>query len=279
MTDSDQRFRRRIPSKLSTRNLLLLALTAICASGVDISQLQPQGYVSDFAGVVDAGSRAQLEQYLGRLEQATGAQVAVVTIDTLDGAPIDDTANALFRKWGIGAKGKNEGLLLLLAVRDRKSRIEVGYGLEPTLPDGFVGSVLREMRPSLREGNYGQALMAGSAHIGQTVARAKGVTLDRSLARRGTPSGGDSGGGIPWPLVVIGIVILFSLMSSGGGGGGFLGWLLLGNVLGGSSRHRGDDWGRGGWGGGGFGGGDSGGGGFGGFGGGDSGGGGASSDW
>ena len=89
--------------------------------------------------------------------------MALVTIDpSLDGEPIEDVANTIYREWGVGKKGKDEGILLLLAVKDRKNRLEVGYGLEPILPDGFVGSVLREMRPALQEGNYGQALLAAA---------------------------------------------------------------------------------------------------------------------
>lgn len=280
MTDTETHHRLRTVVPHPFRALLLTVLLAVCAAAIDISKLQPQGYVSDFAGVIDAGSKAQIERYLGQVEKATGAEIAIVTVPTLGGDPIDDTANALFRKWGVGAKGKNEGIMLMLAVQDRKSRIEVGYGLEPILPDGFVGSVLREMRPSLRENNYGQAAMAAAAQIGQTIAQAKGVTIDRSLARRGPPARQGRGGGIPWPLILLGVFLLFGLLSrgGGGGGGGFLTGMILGNLLGGGSRYRNDGGGSG-WGGGGFGGGDSGGGGFGGFGGGDSGGGGASSDW
>ena len=260
---------------LRARPILLFAMLAIDVSAADISKLQPKGYVSDFANVVDAGTSAQIEQYCDRVKQATGVQMAVVTVDSTDGQPIADYANALFHKWGIGEKGKDNGVLLLLAANDRKSDVEVGYQLEAALPDAFALSVLREMRPSEKEGNYGQALMAGAAQIGQAVAQAKGVTLDRQLTRRAPPSDGRGGSSIPWPLVIVGIVILLSLISRGGGGGGFLTGMLLGNLLGGGSRSRGG----GDWGGGGFGGGGGGGGGFGGFGGGGSGGGGASDSW
>jgi uncharacterized protein len=239
---------------------------------LDLDKLKPQGYVSDFAHVLDDSSHARVEAYCGRVEQATGVQMAIVTIDTLDGQPIEDVSNSLYRKWGVGKKGKDEGIMLLLAIKDHRDRIEVGYGLEPILPDGFVGSVLREARPLLRQNAYGPALFAAAEGMGSRIAAAKGVALDfglrpqrRVVAERP---------GIPWPVIVIGIIILLLLMR-GGGGGGLLTGLILGNLLG-----RG---GRGGWGGGGFGGYDSGGGGggggFGGFGGGDSGGGGASSDW
>jgi uncharacterized protein len=262
-----------IGRRFPTCATFLLLATSLFA--LDLNSLKPQGYVSDFAHVLDAQSRAQLETYCGRVEQATGVQMAIVTIDTLDDQPIEDVANALYRKWGVGKKGKDEGIMLLVAIKDHKDRIEVGYGLEPILPDGFVGSVLREARPLLRQGAYGAALFAAAEEMGNRIAAAKGVKLDFSLqpARRRVAQ--PRGNGIPWPVIVLGIIaLLFFLRRSGGGGGGiggFLTGMFLGNLLG-----RG---GGSGWGGGGFGGGGGGSGGFGGFGGGDSGGGGASSDW
>ncbi len=258
-------------SKL-TRALAPVWLLAASLFALDLNSLKPQGYVNDFAHVLDDSSRAQLEDYCGRVEKATGVQMAIVTLETLDGEPIEDVANALYRKWGVGKKGKDEGILLLVAIKDRHDRIEVGYGLEPILPDGFAGGVLREARPLLRQGAYGQAMFAAAEEMGSRIASAKGVSLDFSLRphRRTAPQGN----GIPWPLLVIGVLALLFFLSRGGrGGGGFWTGLILGNLLG-----RG---GRGGWGGGGFGGYGSGGGGggFGGFGGGSSGGGGASSDW
>lgn len=237
---------------------------------LDPNSLKPQGYVSDFAHVLDPQSRAQLETYCGRVEQATGVQMAIVTIDSLDGEPIEDFTNTLFRKWGVGKKGKDEGIMLLLAIKDHRDRIEVGYGLEPILPDGFDGSVLRAARPLLRQGAYGPAIFAAAEQMGSRIAAAKGVSLDFGLRPIGRAAPRRTG--LPLPFILLGIVLLILLMR-GGGGGSFLAGLLLGNLLGRGER-------GGGWGGGGFGGYDSGaGGGFGGFGGGDSGGGGASSDW
>ena len=255
--------------KVLARALLPVCLIASSLLALDPNSLKPQGYVSDFAHVLDPQSRAQLETYCGRVEQATGVQMAMVTLDSLEGEPIEDFTNTLFRKWGVGKKGKDEGIMLLLAVKDRRDRIEVGYGLEPILPDGFDGSILRAIRPQLQQGAYGAAMFAAAEQMGSQIAAAKGVALDFSLRpiRRGAPVRT----GLPLPVIVIGIILLLLLMR--GGGGGFFTGLLLGNLLG-----RGG--GGTGWGGGGFGGYDSGsGGGFGGFGGGDSGGGGASSDW
>lgn len=261
--------------------LRLGACVVLCASAgwaVDWAAYKPEGFVSDFAKVIDPASKSQLERYCEAAQRSTGVQMAFVTVDSLQGEPIEDVANAIARAWGVGQKGKNEGLLLLLSVQDRRSRLEVGYGLEPILPDGLAGSVLREMRPALRQQHYGEALIAAAQTLGDTIAKAKNVSIDVTLPRRIRPTSTDS---IPWPLI-IGVFLLFAwLMRSGRPrgysgargwrGSGFLPGLLLGNVLGRST------WGS--RGSGGFGGYDSSDGGFGGFGGGDFGGGGASSDW
>lgn len=253
---------------------VLVALWAWCAGAVEWNTLKPQGYVSDFARVIDASSRERLEAYCAMVQRSTGAQIALVTLPSLQGEPIEDVANTVFRAWGVGQKGKDEGILLLLAIGERRSRLEVGYGLEPILPDGLNGSILRQMRPALRERQYGEAMLAAADTIGSAIAEAKHVTLTAPLSRRMRPAPTDS---IPWPMILGGIFLLLWLMRgggprgySGGGGGGFLPGLILGSMMGRSS------WG--GRGSGGFGGYDSGDG-FGGFGGGDSGGGGASSDW
>jgi uncharacterized protein len=258
------------------RAAALAAFLSTAAYSLDTSKLQPRGYVNDFAGVLDAGSERALEAYCGNVERATGAQIAVVLVKSLEGDPVEDVANRLYRQWGIGKKGQDEGILMLLAVEDHKQRAEIGYGLEPIIPDGYAGGVLRGIRPILRQGNYGGALLAAAEQFGSRIAQSKGVAIPNSPA----PSGGDDRGvptSIPFPLIIIGIVVLFLFLRgiSGGGGGGFTGFLtgmFLGNLMG-----RGGG-GGGGWSGGGFGGG-GGGGGFGGFGGGDSGGGGASGDW
>jgi uncharacterized protein len=255
------------------RALALSVLLCSTLFGLDTSKLKPSGYINDFAHALDAGSVARLEAYCANLERVSGVQMAIVTVDTLDNEPIEDVAARLFHEWGVGKKGKDEGILLLFAIKDKKDRAEVGYGLEPILTDSWAGGVLRGIRPILRQGTYGPAVLAAAQQIGQHIADAKGVSLGVQRPQRvGRPA--PRGGGIPWPLLIGGVVFLIYILSraGGGGGGGFTGFLtgmFLGNMMG-----RG-----GGWGGGGFGGGGSSGGGFGGFGGGDSGGGGASSDW
>jgi uncharacterized protein len=257
--------------------LLCAALVAAPLWAADWKALKPQGYLSDFAGVVDTPSKAALENYAGEVERSTGAQMAFVTVKTLDGEPIEDVANDLFHAWGIGQKNKDNGVLFLLVTGDRRSRLEVGHGLEPILPDSLDGMVLVQMRPALRAGQYGEALLTAAQTIGTIIAKDKGVAINAPLPPRQTRESPVHT--VPWPLVIGGIFLLFLMFRRGGGGSGgsFLTGMLLGNLMGGMGRR--DYGGYGGRSGGGFGGGDSGGGGFGGFGGGDSGGGGASSDW
>jgi uncharacterized protein len=260
--------------------LRLAALAALLSSSgfaLDTSKLQPRGYVNDFAGALDEGSAQALEAYCGNVETATGAQMAIVLVKSLEGDAIDDVANRLYRQWGIGKKGKDEGILLMLAIEDHKQRAEVGYGLEPIITDGYAGGVLRGIRPILRQGNYGGALLAAAEQFGSRIAESKGVAIANApQAPQGTGGGAPS---FPIGLIFFGVIVLImivrGLTGRGGGGGGFGGFLtgmFLGNLMG---------RGGGGWSGGGFGGsgGGGGGGGFGGFGGGDSGGGGASGGW
>jgi len=224
---------------------VLLAAVAALVLAVDFSALQPQGYVSDFAGVIDQQTEAALERYW-------------------------------FRKWGVGKKETNEGILLLLVIQDRRTRLEVGYGLEPYIPDGYAGSLLRQMRPALRAGRYGEAMAVAAQAIGNRIAEAKGVTIQEAVPRRRPVPARQS---VPWGSLVFGLVFLLWLLGMGGrrgargrGMGGLLTGMLLGNLLGRGmyGGYRGS--------GGGFGGFDSFDG-FGGFGGGDSGGGGASGSW
>jgi uncharacterized protein len=194
-----------------------------------LESLQPQGYISDFARVIDPQSKAALELYCTRVEQATGSQMALVTIPTLEGEPIEDVANTIFRAWGVGQKGKNEVIMLLLVINDRRSRLEVGYGLEPILLDGFAGSILREMRPALRNRQYGDAVMAAAQIIGTMIAKSKNVSLNAQLPRRGSYSEQ-----IPLPIVLatfFAVLWLMRLLVLGSGDGGGL-WTgpMLGNL-------------------------------------------------
>lgn len=266
-----------------SRLSLLVAGVAAAAWSLDVSQLKPQGYLSDFARVVDSASKQSIEQYCSRVEASTGAQIALVTLTTLDGEPIESAANQLFRSWGVGKKATNEGILLLLVIQDRRSRMEVGYGLEPIIPDGYAGSLLREMRPALAAGRYSEAMQVAAQEIGNRIAQAKGTPVEQApMQRRTTPTSTEE---IPW-VVLLGIAALLFWMFAASrrrrravrsgfpSGVDFLTGALLGNLLG-RGMHGDGSHGRSRGGFGGFDSFDS----FGGFGGGDSGGGGASSSW
>jgi len=266
------------------RILRLAGTIALCIvpalAFTDWKSLKPQGYVNDFAGVIDPQSQAQLEDYAARVEKATGAQLAFVTIPSLQGEPIEDVTIDLFKAWGVGQKKKDNGAMLLLSIQDRRSRLEVGGGLGGAVPDNMSGTLLDDMRPELRQGRYGPAMIQAAVRIGETIAKDQGVQIPPPASyQRPRRISRDS---LPWPLILFGLFILFGFLRrggggyrGGGGGGGFLTGMLLGSLLNSGRRYGG---GRDGGGFGGFDGG-GGGGGFGGFGGGSSGGGGASSGW
>jgi uncharacterized protein len=262
--------------------LSLLFLVGAAAFAEKTDQLKPQGYVNDFAGVLNASAKAQLTALCTEVDQKAHAQIAVVTVKSLEGQPVEDYAVDLATKWGIGPKQADRGILILLAVNDRKYWTSVGYGLEPILPDGKVGGFGREAVPLLREGDYSGAVLLVTRRVADVIAADEGVTLSGSAplpARRAPPQ--DTGWSIGQILLLLFIIfIVYSIMKRSGGAGGSRysrgggsGWWIgpmIGSGMGG---------GRGGWGGGGFGGGGSGGGGFGGFGGGSFGGGGAGGSW
>src|SRR5437763_1185924 len=162
----------RLPSSTSRAFLTaLFALCAcICAFAEKPEQLKPTNYVNDFGGVLDQQTQARLNAMCLEVQQKTQAQIAVVTIKTLEDQPVDDFAVTLFKQWGIGQKGTDRGVLVLLAVQDHKYRVEVGYGLESILPDGKVGGFGREMVPILRQNGYSAALTLMTARIAQTIA-------------------------------------------------------------------------------------------------------------
>jgi uncharacterized protein len=252
---------------------IAFALLAVAAWAEPVSQLKPTGYVNDFAHVLDQGTATQIENMCHQIDEQAHAQIALVTINTLDGSDIESYAVDLFRKWGIGNKSTDRGVLILYAIQDHRARIEVGYGLEPILPDGKVGGFQREAIPLMQSENYSQALLLVTSRVAQVIATDAGIQLANSPPPAPEPvrqpSRGMSFGGVVVVIIII-LIVLFTPLRS------VLFWMLFSNMFGGGG---GGNWGGGGGGFGGFGGGGGGGGGFGGFGGGSSGGGGASSSW
>jgi uncharacterized protein len=254
---------------------LALLLASLPSRAERVSDLpRPSNYVSDFAGVLSPATRQSLDGLCGEVDHEAHAQIAVVTIKSLDGDTIENFATQLEDKWGVGPKGSDRGVLLILAIQDRKRRIEVGYGLEGILPDAKAGEIGRAMVPDLRAGDYDAAVTLAVSQIAQIIAADAGVTL-RPLAHAPPRTQPLGIGGILLFLVMLFLVAIFLARA---GGSGLLGF-LLGMFLGGRGGGGwGGGMGGGGWGG--SGGGNGGGaGGFGGFGGGGSGGGGASGSW
>ncbi len=245
----------------------LLVVLAVAACAEPISQLRPTGYVNDFAGVLNPSTVAQLNDICRQLDTKAQAQVAVVTIKSVDGGDIFDYSVQLYQKWGIGQKGKDRGVLILLAVEDHKYYINTGYGLEPILPDGKVGGFGREAVPLLKQNDFNGALLLLTSRIADVIAQDAGVQIEMARppapAAQAEPDTQLSPGSIIVIIVIIAIVLMTPLRK-------VLFWFLLFGGRGGGYS------GGGGWGGGGFGGG---GGGFGGFGGGSTGGGGAGGSW
>ena len=126
--------------------------------------------MTDAANILDATSRQTLEQQLSDFEKQTSIEIAVATVPSLEGETIEDYAVALFKQWGVGKRGKDNGVLLLVARNDHKARIEVGYGLESVLNDGLCGQIIRQdLIPAFRENRFGDGIVAGIQSIEKAV--------------------------------------------------------------------------------------------------------------
>jgi uncharacterized protein len=262
---------------------LLLFNCAPTARAEQVKNLKPQGYVNDFAGVLSAQTKDKLTALCAEVDQKTRAQIAIVTVSSLEGEPIEQYSIDLATTWGIGPQQKDRGVLILLAPNDRKYRIEVGYGLEGILPDGKVGGFGREAVPLLRQNDYNGAVLLMTERVAQVIAEDQKVSLDSLAGAPPLPSEPDRSlfpmSSIVWLLVFI--IFLVSPVA------GFVLNLLFGGLIGsrrgrgswGGPRYGGGGWYGGGWSGGGGSSWGGGGGGFGGFGGGSFGGGGASGSW
>src|SRR5271163_2659037 len=241
----------------TTVSLLLMLAGAPSFHAERVQDLpQPTNYVSDFAGVLSPQTLQSLNALCAQVDRRASAQIAVVTVKTLDGVPIENFTTALEDKWKVGKKGTDRGVIMVFAIQDRQRRIETGYGLEGILPDSKVGVIGRSVVPQLQAGNNDAAISSAVVQVAQIIAADAGVNL-QAAPRRGPPQRQVKQLTLGQLLIggAVLLVILFLLgMFLGGGFGG-----------GGGRGGNGSD-------------GDGDGGGFGGFGGGSSGGGGASGD-
>ncbi len=220
-----------------------------------------RGLVNDFAHVISADYEQQLVQVTGEVLKKTEVPIVVVTMPDIGGEDYNEYANRLYEAWGIGKKGEDRGVLVFVTIKERKMRIEIGYGLEGLIPDGLAGEIRdRYMVPYLKQNLFGEGLLNGTLAIAQIIAKDAGVKLTSEAPVRAPAKKGSGLSGII--LAIIFFVLLFSM---GRRRGGILPLLLLMGMGRGGGYSGG--YGRGGFGG--FGGG------FGGFGGGMSGGGGA----
>lgn len=254
----------------------LVALTARAQSVDQVAAQAKGGYVSDLAGVLSQSAKDQLTTLCTEVDQKTQAQLAVVTVKSLEGDDVTDYAFNLATHLGVGPKS-NRGVLILVAPSEHKYSIQVGYGLEPILPDGKVGGFGREAVPYFRNNDYDTAILLMTRRVADVIAADRGVTLSGTPPEAPRAPSGEEG--LPNTIGSIVGLIVFILVF-----GGFLGPILWA-IFGSRGYGRRGPW-IGGWSGGGFGGGWSGGGfggggggGFGGFGGGSFGGGGASGGW
>jgi uncharacterized protein len=243
--------------------LALLALLAPVAAQSRAEVPKNEGWVTDLAGMLSSSQRSELEALMESYKQGTKHEIALLTVPSLQGEPIDQFALRVGRAWGVGGKEKNDGALLVVSKADRKIRIEVGRGLEGDLPDSVCGRIIRDViAPRFKAGDYGAGLKEGIVAIHEAI----GGEYKRLSPGTVAVGAGLIAGLAPFMLLLIVFVVILSRIGRRGRrpGGFFFGpWI-----------------GTGGFGGGGFGGGGGGGGGFSGFGGGGGfSGGGASGGW
>jgi len=250
--------------------IILLLIAGTSLSALDVPQLK--GYVNDYAGVLSSSEEQQISQLFANMQKTTSAQGALLIVPTLDGETIESFSLKVAEKWKLGQSDKDNGLLILLAMNEKKVRIEVGYGLEGLITDAKSGYIIREfIIPEFKKGNFANGLYQGVSAVSAVIGSTSDITEEKAASSGSQKSSRSSG--IPFNFIFfIGIILFSSLARRGRRRGGFFQALFLGSMLGSASRRnssfRGSSFGGGGFGGGGF---SGGGGGF--------GGGGASGGW
>lgn len=252
----------------------ILAFLLIILTSAGIAQdfpAKPDKLVNDYTGTLSAEQIQHLEQKLVAFDDSTSIQIAIAILKSVGEYDINEYALELGRKWGVGTKGKDNGVVIVVALGDRKISIQTGYGVEGVLPDMYTRRIIdNEIKPNFKAGNYFKGLDAGTDAI---ISVTKGEYKNDKVK---TAKSGKGGSAMIILIIIVFIVIMLLRKGGKGGGGGQIidgrgvGDALFWGMLLGSARGSG---------GGGWGGGSSGGGGFGGFGGGSFGGGGSSGSW
>ena len=176
----------------------------------------PSGFINDFAKVLDPGAREEFERLVRDTQQKTSAEISFVSVKSLDGVPVEEYANKLFKAWGIGNAKQDNGLLLLIAMDSHDIKIEVGYGLEGVIPDGLAGQIIREdITPPFKKGDFTGGVRAGLKHMSDLVIAHHVLTPEERKALEQQASGG----GPPFWFVVpfFGIFIAIGSTAIGAG--------------------------------------------------------------
>lgn len=196
---------------------VLTAALALAAPAKEVPYLA--GHVNDTAGMIPSAARARIEADLVAFEKATGAQVAVLTVDALGGEPLEDYSLQVAQTWKLGRKGVDDGVLLLIARDDRKMRLEVGYGLEGKLPDVVCKRILDDVvRPAFRDGDFGGGIEAGVGAVIGTI-QGKDVLPKQAPARVASTQDMPLPARLLVTLIFVGVIGVFSLVALVGKGG------------------------------------------------------------
>lgn len=157
--------------------IMLFLVMAITAFGQDFPK--PAGFINDFAGVITPEEKQAMEVICREVQEKTGAEIAAGTMNTIGEANLEDYVNRLYQKWGVGQKGKDNGVLIFAAIQDRQMRIETGYGLEGALPDAVCAQIRDQyMLPAFKKGEYGKGFLQAIIIIAQRIAAEANMTLN-----------------------------------------------------------------------------------------------------
>ena len=204
-----------------TRLLACVVVVAMWVTGVAWAQDTPEltQPVNDFAGVIDARATTQLDGLIRTIQDATGDTIVVATVKTFQPyGDIQSYAVKMFENHGrgIGTKGKDNGVLILLALDDRQVRIETGYGLEGFITDGFAGETSRSMVAFFRTGNYGDGLVAGATRVARRIAEGRNVSVDLGATPQPPTRRRDNGGSFPLGFWIVLFILMLNLFGRRG---------------------------------------------------------------